>query len=353
MKFLKRYSKSSLVFLSVLITLLIIVSLILVFAGTRNMIFQIVPNWIAWDSLIILFLVSMFFIIKPLKKGITRTSLRFFIDSTAIYLLISILAAVFFHRTEGPPYQTIIAILSSLRLIYVLTALFMISVPMKKKIPVRTMVLFFISVSIFFILYQISWSQAPIVPLAIIQLLRVFFLILSLILLMERISDIKIYTKIFIGLILGVILGVHFTGGLIEVQAVGTAFIRIIRMIIIPLVFASLLIGTASMNPKKMGRIGLKTLSYYLAYTAFAIFIGLLLANIFQPGGNLPEDVKTQLLENYGQEQVQVRDLAQKANPVDTILNIIPINIFEGLSNGVLLQIIFFAIFFARTSKYP
>ena len=146
----------------------------------------------------------------------------------------------------------------------------------------------------------------------------------------------EIYTKIFIGLILGVVLGVHFTGGLIEVQPVGTAFIRIIRMIIIPLVFASLLIGTASMNAKKMGRIGLKTLSYYLAYTAFAIFIGLMLANVFKPGGNLPDDVKDHLLQNYGNEQVQVKDLAEKANPVDTILNIIPINIFEGLSNQLL-----------------
>jgi len=116
-------------------------------------------------------------------------------------------------------------------------------------------------------------------------------------------------------------------------------------MIIIPLVFASLLIGTASMDPKKMGRIGLKTLAYYLIYTAFAILIGLVLANVFKPGGSLPVEVKDQLLQNYNEAGAQVSGLAERANPIDTLLNIIPINIFDGLSNGVLLQIIFFAIF--------
>ena len=170
-------------------------------------------------------------------------------------------------------------------------------------------------------------------------------MVCALVILLEKIFPVQIYNKIFIGLILGIIAGVAFKAPISEMKPVGDAFIRLIRMIIIPLVFASLLIGTAGMDPKKMGRIGLKTLTYYLAYTAFAICIGLVLANILKPGSGLPPQVKDQLLANYGEKGAEVTGLARQANPIDTLLHIIPTNIFEGLSSSTFLQIIFFAIF--------
>ena len=94
------------------------------------------------------------------------------------------------------------------------------------------------------------------------QFMRVFFLFMALFLIFERLFSFKIYTKIFIGLLLGVIAGILLQEQMVDIQPIGTAFIRLIRMVIIPLVFASLLIGTASMEPKKMGRVGLKTLFY-------------------------------------------------------------------------------------------
>jgi len=215
----------------------------------------------------------------------------------------------------------------------------------KPSFSKQNILFFILFTALFILLYILPLSFfSPVMP-GVIQIMRVIMLFLALYVLLEKLFTVKIYTKIFIGLILGVIIGILFQAPIAEIKPVGTAFIRLIRMIIIPLVFASLLIGTASMDPKKMGRIGLKTLAYYLIYTAFAILIGLVLANVFKPGGSLPVEVKDQLLQNYNEAGAQVSGLAERANPIDTLLNIIPINIFEGLSNGILLQIIFFAIF--------
>lgn len=212
--------------------------------------------------------------------------------------------------------------------------------------PMRNVIIqFIVSTAIFVTLYTIPMESLSPVPIPILQLVRVFSLFMALFLICERLLKIEIYNKIFVGLVLGAVAGVIFKSSMAEIQPIGTAFIRIIRMVIIPLVFASLLIGTASMDPKKMGRIGVKTLSYYLIYTAFAIFIGLMLANILKPGAGLPDAVKDTLLANYSADGARVEGLAQQANPVDTLLNIIPTNLFEGLSSGTILQIIFFAIF--------
>jgi Na+/H+-dicarboxylate symporter len=160
-------------------------------------------------------------------------------------------------------------------------------------------------------------------------------------------GSVKIYTKILLGLLLGGLAGLLFKAPIAEIKPIGTGFIRLIQMIVIPLVFSSLLVGTASLgDPKKMGRIGLKTLTYYLTYTVFAIFLGLLLANILQPGSGLSKEAKKQLLESYHSEsELSITQQVEKTNPIDTLLNIIPTNPFESLGQGNLLQIIFFAIF--------
>ncbi len=216
---------------------------------------------------------------------------------------------------------------------------------MKTHFTTRSIVLFIIATAAWVVLYLIPIQTLSPVPPALVQLTRVFLLFLSLYMAMERLFTIKIYNKIFLGLVFGALAGILFQSSMAEIQPVGTAFIRMIRMVIIPLVFASLLIGTASMDPKKMGRIGLKTLTYYLVYTAFAIFIGLLLANLLQPGSGLPHQIRDQLLQNYSADGAKVTGLAKQANPIETLLNIIPTNLFEGLSSGIILQIIFFAIF--------
>ncbi len=181
---------------------------------------------------------------------------------------------------------------------------------------------------------------------ALIQMVRASALVLALILLFETILHIQLLNKILLGMVLGVVLGLQFGAQIAEVKPVGTAFLRLIQMIVVPLVLASLIVGTASLgDPKKLGRIGIKTFAYYLSTTAMAITIGLLMANIFQPGSGLSPEAQAQLLQNYqGQASEKMAQMG-KTSITETLLNIIPTNPVDALSSGKMLQIIFFAIF--------
>ena len=108
----------------------------------------------------------------------------------------------------------------------------------------------------------------------------------------------QLYTKILIGLIAGVAIGAVANIGSItvlqdifsQIEILGTAFINLITMIVIPLVVASLLVGTASLGDlSRLGRIGGKTLAYYMLTTAVAVTIGLALANVIKPGAGISE----------------------------------------------------------------
>ena len=89
-------------------------------------------------------------------------------------------------------------------------------------------------------------------------------------------KSVALHTKILIGLILGAIIGPALGDWAVTMEPFGQAFIRLLIMIVIPLVMASLIIGTASLgDPKKLGRIGLKTVGYYLVATALAVGLGL------------------------------------------------------------------------------
>lgn len=209
----------------------------------------------------------------------------------------------------------------------------------------KSIIIAIVSLLMAIFLYSTSSQTLSPAPVMLIQILRVLFLFSALFMVFEKIFTMEIYTKIMLGLIFGAIAGIIFKSEIAEVKPVGDAFIRMIRMIIIPLVFASLLVGTASMEPKKMGRVGLKTMSYYLTYTALSIVLGLVLANVFKPGSGLPDSVTGELMKSFSEEGAKVSGLAQRANPIEILLNIIPTNIFESLSSGNLLPIIFFAIF--------
>ena len=117
-------------------------------------------------------------------------------------------------------------------------------------------------------------------------------------------------------------------------KPVGDLFIRLIRMIVVPLVFCSIVSGAASMgNASKLGRIAVRSLVYFLLTTVVAVIIGLLVANVMSPGAgvNLPTELAAV-------KKVAVPDLAT------TLLNIVPLNPMEALASGNLLQVLFFAI---------
>lgn len=159
-------------------------------------------------------------------------------------------------------------------------------------------------------------------------------------------GKISLSTKIFIGLILGLITGIIFNfipKGFIRDELlingvfylVGQAFLKAIMMLVVPLVFISLVNGAASMGDiKKLGRIGVKTVLFYLATTAIAISIALSLSTVFKPGVGLN-------LSNSSLSEVTIKE----ATPlVEVILDMIPNNPIASMANGNMLQIIVFAM---------
>lgn len=162
----------------------------------------------------------------------------------------------------------------------------------------------------------------------------------------------KLYTKIIIGMIAGAVFGLvarQFGFGpqaASWVEPLGKIFIRLITMVVVPLVVASITLGTASLGSlKKLGRIGAKTLIYYMATTALAITIGLTLANLVKPGASLDENVKAQLLKDYqGTTQAQIAGAANKGKTIDLLVNIVPTNPIKAMAEGDMLALIFFSL---------
>lgn len=150
-------------------------------------------------------------------------------------------------------------------------------------------------------------------------------------------KKLQLTTKIFIGLTLGILLGIILQPNpdiaVKFVKPFGTLFLNLIKLVIVPLVFSSLVVGTCGMDDvRKLGRIGGKTVAYYMLTTAFAVTIGLILANLSNVGGgfSIPVDAKV--------------EVAEAPNVIETLLNIIPSNPLKALVDGNMLQIIAFAL---------
>lgn len=153
-------------------------------------------------------------------------------------------------------------------------------------------------------------------------------------------------SKIFIALITGAILGIiinkfstsefiskYIVEGVLYVT--GQGFIRGMQMLVVPLVFASLVTGSMSMgDTTKLGKIGIKTMAFYLVTTALAIAIALGVASVINPGLNL----------NLPLPETGVGEVAESMDMRETILNIIPTNPISAMANGEMLQIIIFAL---------
>jgi len=145
----------------------------------------------------------------------------------------------------------------------------------------------------------------------------------------------NLLTQILIAFIIAIILGIIFGTAIDVLKPLGDLFLRLIKFIIAPLILSTLVVGVASIgDPKSLGRIGTKTIAYYLITTAFAIIFGLIFAFIISPGKGLTVDGPTAEVEINESEGV-----------IQTLLNIVPENPFFALTDGNVLQIIFFAIF--------
>ena len=142
-----------------------------------------------------------------------------------------------------------------------------------------------------------------------------------------------LWQKIFIGLCLGLATGLTFGETALMFKPIGTLFINLIKMLIVPLIFVTLITGITSMEDmQKMKRIGLKTFAIYLLTTAIAITIGLGLGILMEPGVGVSLDAAT------------VVGVKEAPDLVNTFLNIVSKNPVASLAKGHILQIIFFAI---------
>ena len=144
--------------------------------------------------------------------------------------------------------------------------------------------------------------------------------------------------QMLIGLVLGVIVGMFLDSQFATtyLKPFGDLFIRLIRMVVVPLVFATLVAGAAGISDvSKLGRVAIKTLVIFMVTSAIAVIFGLLIANIIDPGIGLT-------LSTEGLKAAQVK----APSFVQTLLDIVPINPMEAFAKGSILQIIFFAIMF-------
>ena len=149
-------------------------------------------------------------------------------------------------------------------------------------------------------------------------------------------ARISLPTQMAIGMVLGIIAGMLFPDMGSTFKPLGQLFINLIRMVVVPLVLCTIVAGSASVGDiNKLGRVASKTLIYYFGTTAVAVVLGLVFANIFNPGEGL----------NIATEGLKAKS-ATPPKMVDVFLNIIPLNPIDAMGKGNMLQVIFFAMLF-------
>jgi aerobic C4-dicarboxylate transport protein len=150
-----------------------------------------------------------------------------------------------------------------------------------------------------------------------------------------------LYVQVLLAIIIGIITGYFYPDLAVQLKPLGDGFIRLIKMMIAPVIFCTIVTGIAGMqDTKKVGRVGLKALIYFEVVTTFALIVGLIVINLLKPGAGMNVDVAT-----LDAKSVETYVSQGKSQTVwDFILNIIPENIVNAISNNNLLQVLLFAV---------
>ena len=160
----------------------------------------------------------------------------------------------------------------------------------------------------------------------------------------------SLYFWVIFGIVAGIILGLipstkNFAS---QMQPFGTAFIRMVKMIIAPIIFATVVTGIAKMGDMgKVGRVGIKCMLYFWTMTLFALTIGMVVVNLYKPGVGM-DDYAAKLQANQA-EIAKVEAYAGKAkkmSTVDFLMNIVPNSVVDAFAKGEILQVLFFSILF-------
>jgi proton glutamate symport protein len=168
-------------------------------------------------------------------------------------------------------------------------------------------------------------------------------------------KKLAMHWKILIGMVLGLLFGLLMknleqNGLVIDwVKPFGTIFINLLKMIAVPLIVVSLIVGLADLKDiSKLSKLGSRTVLFYLCSTVVAVSIGLVFANVIKPGKYINEESRQSLIENFSTDASQKIELAVKAKnsgPLQPLIDIVPDNFFKALSdNGSMLQVILFVI---------
>lgn len=165
-------------------------------------------------------------------------------------------------------------------------------------------------------------------------------------------KKISLPTQVIIALVLGVIAGLLLYGQddvANYIQPFGDVFLNLIKMIIIPIVFCSLALSISNLgDSKKVGSYGWKAILYFEIITTIAIGLGLIIGNLFKPGSGLdPDKLPKGDITKYQSSAHSAEQATTYGNHlIDTLVHIVPTNLFESMAKGELLPIIFFAVFF-------
>lgn len=152
--------------------------------------------------------------------------------------------------------------------------------------------------------------------------------------------------RILIGLVLGAVVGIILAASGITaipgwLQFLGDIFVRLLKMILIPIVLSTLIVGSASVSPANLGKVGIRVVGIYLLTSAVAVAIGLIMGLIFQPNAQIAATMAAEAAGKTADVSIW-----------NTLAEIIPKNIFSALTSGTILQIIFFAILFGIGLSY-
>jgi proton glutamate symport protein len=151
------------------------------------------------------------------------------------------------------------------------------------------------------------------------------------------IFKIKLHWQILIALILAVAFGYYFPNQIPYISWMGVVFLRALNMIVVPLILSSIISGVASVGGgSNLGRLGVKTMLFYIITSLVAILVGLFLVNLFQPGvgANLSSAEAVKMLPS------------DNNSASDILIRTIPDNVFDAMARGQILPVIFFAILF-------
>ena len=151
----------------------------------------------------------------------------------------------------------------------------------------------------------------------------------------------SLYFQVLVAIFIGILLGHFYPSFAVQLKPLGDGFIKLIKMMIAPIIFCTIVTGIAGMqNTKKVGRVGLKAILYFEVVTTLALIIGLIVINLLKPGVGMnidPATLDTKSVENFITE-------SKSQSVGDFFMHIIPDNIVNALSTGSILQVLFFSV---------